>query len=289
MSQTLGKIVLILTVRWYILAVRCVSHLWSPWSVWYRWAGNSYFSKNSIEQSGQARCPNSPFWNHCQSVPLTSKLLCIFQCCCWCCLKRRPRKANQTSPQKRDKKRMQNNSVSQLNMLFPLTFTKYNFFVSTDAFVGIIVDCKLSKNVVFVDDLLTSSDSLLVCCSSGWTPSTASKTVTGLAGRESDSFISDTSLSENHDCTWRLLSALNVDTLSIWSERASVLCMFAPYRTESTNLHIEKRERKRREDREREGREREKSWEEHIQIKTNYMKQQQQQQQHQRSNRSGKK
>lgn len=59
----------------------------------------------------------------------------------------------------------------------------------------------------FSDDLLTSSDSFCVCCSSGWTPSTASNTVTGLAGVESDSTISDTSLSENH-CIWRLLSFL---------------------------------------------------------------------------------
>lgn len=67
-------------------------------------------------------------------------------------------------------------------------------------------------SIEVVDDLLTSSDSFWVCWSSGWTPSTASIVfVTGLAGRESDSLISDTSLSENH-CTWRLLSALRMSS-----------------------------------------------------------------------------
>lgn len=129
--------------------------------------------------------------------------------------------------------------------------------------------------VCLFGDLLTSSDSLLVCCSSGWTPSTASKTVTGLAGRESDSLISDTSLSENHDCTWRLLSALSTSTCVYEVKCRERLCMFAravPYRIRQF-AHRKERE-KRREDREKW----DKTWEEHIQIKTNNMKQQQQQQ-----------
>lgn len=106
---------------------------------------------------------------------------------------------------------------------------------------------------MFVDDLLTSSDSLVVCCSSGCTPSTASRTVTGLAGRESDSLISDTSLSENHDCTWRLLSALqygacvcaraNVSAFVLFEARVCV-CVHARRTIQNQRIfHIEKRER----------------------------------------------